>query len=239
MGGGAVFFLLRPERAFLADLNRELVTLYRGIKLFPRVIWRIFAGFPSTRDAYYHIRDAQLERADLAFMAARTLYLNRTCFKGMWRHNSSGRFSVGYGGQARRWVISEDSLLEVSNRLNHADLYCSDFEPTVDNCVKGDFVFVDPPYCPGERELVQSHYLYDRFSFNEYRRLALALQRASERGVRWALTISSHPDVLDLYEGNRLTPFTKGTGKRPGLLTETVGEVLICNYREMSDEGIL
>lgn len=239
LGGGAVFFLVGPERALLADLNEELITLYRGIRLVPKKVWEIFSSFPPTKEAYYQIRDAGRDRADIAFMAARTLYLNRTCFKGMWRHNSNGHFNVGYGGQARRWVIDEDSLVEVSKRLCTADLICSDFQPIIDACETGDFIFADPPYCPGERELMQSHYVYNKFSFGEHRRLADTLLKATKRGVRWALTISSHPDILQLHEGNHIVPFSKGTGKSIGILTKNSGEVLICNYAEASHEGIL
>jgi DNA adenine methylase len=239
LGGGAVFFLVEPERALLADLNEQLITLYRGIKLLPKEVWEIFTKFPPTKRAYYQIRDTETDSADMAFMAARTLYLNRTCFKGMWRHNSSGQFNVGYGGQARRWVISEDSLIEVSNRLCTADLICSDFQPIIDMCEADDFIFADPPYCPGERELIHSHYVYNKFSFVEYRRLADTLLKATKKGVRWALTISSHPDILQLYKGNRIVPFSRGAGKRPGILTKNPREVLIYNYGEAGDEGVL
>jgi DNA adenine methylase len=239
LGGGAVFFLFKPECALLADINKELITLYRAIKLFPQKIWEIFSSFPPTKEAYYHIRDAETDKTDMAFMAARMLYLNRTCFKGMWRHNSNGHFNVGYGGQARRWVISQDSLVEVSKRLWSADLICSDFQPIIDGCKTGDFIFADPPYCPGERDLIQSHYVYNKFSFVENRRLADTLLKATRKGVRWALTISSHPDILHLYRGNHIIPFSKGTGKSPGILTKNPREVLICNYAEASYEEIL
>lgn len=239
LGGGAVFFLFEPERALLADINEELMTLYRGIKLFPQKVWEIFSSFPPTREAYYRIRDTSFNKSDVAFMAARTLYLNRTCFKGMWRHNSNGQFNVGYGGQARRWVIGEDSLVEVSKRLFTADLIWSDFQPIIDVCETGDFIFADPPYCPGERELIQSHYVYNKFSFVEHRRLADTLLKATRRGVRWALTISSHPDILQLYKGNRIVPFSKGTGKSLGILTKNPREVIICNYAEAPYEGVL
>ena len=239
LGGGSIFFLLDPERALLGDLSEELITMYRGIKLEPKEVWKIFKRFPPTRASYYRIRDTAFTKSDISFMAARTLYLNRTCFKGMWRQNSNGQFNVGYGGQARRWVVTEDSLIEVANRLCNADLMCNDFEPIIDACEKGDFIFADPPYCPGERELVQSHYVYNKFSFSEHRRLAGTLREATNRGVQWALTISSHPDILQLYKGNRIVPFTKGTGKCPGALTKDAREVLICNYGEVWDERVL
>lgn len=218
LGSGAVFFLIDPKKAILADINAELIALYRGIRLYPNKVWAIFKDFPSTKEAYYHIRDDQTMYRSLAFQAARTLYLNRTCFKGMWRHNSHGQFNVGYGGQARRWVINEDSILEVSERLKYVDLVCSDFQPVIEACSENDFIFVDPPYRPGERELFHAHYSWNRFGFIEYERLASVLREATNRGVRWALTISSHPDILRLYQGYRVVALSKGTGKSPGYL---------------------
>lgn len=230
LGGGAVFFLLEPQHAILADVNKELITLYQGIRTYPLEVWDIFKSFASTKEAYYQIRDAEIEREDIAFKAARTLYLNRTCFKGMWRHNAHGQFNVGYGGQSRRWVIDEASLLEVSKRLQNADLLCSDFQPVIDNCDPDDFIFVDPPYRPGERELLHSHYVYNKFSFAEHQRLATVLHQATQKGIKWALTVSSHPDILRLYRENRIITLSRGTGRRPGILINNPEEVLICNY---------
>jgi DNA adenine methylase len=154
VGSGAVFFAINPKRALLADINPELIDLYRGIKYYPLKVWEIYNSFPTTKKAYYQIRDMNISEMSLAFRAARTLYLNRTCFKGMWRHNSDGRFNVGYGGQDRRWVINQETLKEVSNRLKHATLKCCDFEEVIDESKIGDFIFADPPYRPGERELI-------------------------------------------------------------------------------------
>jgi DNA adenine methylase len=230
LGGGAVFFLMEPQNAVLADINHELMTLYRGIRLYPRAVWRIFSNFPSTKKAYYQIRDSQMHNQHLAHRAARVLYLNRTCFKGMWRHNSNGHFNVGYGGQSRRWVIDEESLIEVSNRLRHAKLLCGDFQPVIEACSNNDFIFADPPYRPGERELVHAHYSCNKFSFAEHERLSTVLHSATHRGVRWALTISSHPDILRLYQGYNITTLSTGTGHRPGILTRSPRESFISNY---------
>ena len=230
VGGGSVFLHLQPEEAILADINRELIELYKGIRNYPHKVWETFASFPSDKEAYYRIRNDEYYTKPLFYRAARTLYLNRTCFKGMWRHNAQGQFNVGYGGQSRRWVIDETSLLEVSNRLRNADLLCSDFQPVIDNCRSDDFIFVDPPYRPRERELLHSHYLYNKFSFAEHQRLASVLHQASQKDIKWVLTISSHPDIIALYRENRVITLSKGTGRRPGILTDNPGEVLICNY---------
>lgn len=230
LGSGAVFFAIFPKRALLSDINQELIDLFRGIRLYPVRIWQIYKAFPRDREAYYEIRSMKLKGKNLAFKAARTLYLNRTCFKGMWRHNSYGEFNIGYGGQDRRWVIDKELLVNVATRLKNATIKCCDFEQVIDQTKEGDFIFVDPPYKPGERELLHSHYLYDRFMFSDYKRLAKSLKKASARRVKWAMTISSHHEILDLFKKNIILPIPIGTGKRPGILSNNSGEVLICNY---------
>src|SRR3989304_3169251 len=102
VGGGSVFLYAQPPRAILSDLNAELIDLYKGIRDYPEKVWETFVDFPSGRDAYYKIRDEEYQNKPLYSRAARTLCLNRTCFKGMWRHSPSGNFNVGYGGQERR-----------------------------------------------------------------------------------------------------------------------------------------
>lgn len=234
VGGGAVFFALNPKHALLADINEELIDLYRGIRLYPRKVWEIYKSFPTTKKAYYEIRAIKMDKITLAFKAARTLYLNRTCFKGMWRHNANGEFNIGYGGQDRRWVICEETLIEISKRLKSASLKCDDFEKVINVCMEDDLMFVDPPYRPGEREMVHAHYTYGKFSYHDHQRLAKALERATERGVKWAMTTSSHPDILSLFSENQIIPLPRGTGKRLGVLTNSSSEVLICNYTKDS-----
>jgi len=238
VGGGAIFFALNPKRAVLADINPDLIDLYRGLRRFPERVWQIFRLFPPTKKAYYEIRNDPCQFADLAFRAARLLYLNRTCFKGMWRQNSNGQFNVGYGGQDRRWVINKDTLNEVAKRLKKAALKNNDFEDTIDACSGDDFLFVDPPYCPGEREIMNDHYVFHKFEYAEYKRLATVLRKAGKRGIKWALTTSSHADILRLFKGNQFRAVPRGTGKMPGILTYKSGEVLILNYRRDSNEEI-
>lgn len=233
VGGGAVFFAFNPREALLADINPELIDLYRGLRRCPVKVWKKFCMFPATKEAYYNIRNSEVKGLDLASRAARTLYLNRTCFKGMWRHNANGQFNVGYGGQDRRWVICKDTLIEVSKRLKCATLKKGDFKKIINMCSEEDFIFLDPPYRPGEREMVHDHYVYGKFSYDDYERLAKVLEQASHRGVQWAMTTSSHPDVLSLFHGNQVIKLPRGTGRSPGILTNNSGEVLICNYKEI------
>ena len=87
VGGGAFFLHIQPQQAIISDLNSELVELYRGIRAYPHKVWETFKSFPSGRQAYYKVRDEEYRDRPLYYRAARTLYLNRTCFKGMWRHS--------------------------------------------------------------------------------------------------------------------------------------------------------
>ncbi len=229
VGSAAVFFRLNPKKAILADINSELVTLYRGLRRHPTKVWEIYRSLPSTKRGYYQTRNATNWPSDIASQSARTLYLNRTCFKGMWRHNSEGQFNIGYGGQDRRWIVKEQTLLEVSKRLRRSLLRTSDFEDIIDMSTCDDFLFLDPPYRPGERELLHEHYVFSRFTYSDHKRLGKALRRASCRGVKWCMTICSHPDILHLYNRDTIVPIpkgTKGTSKRHN--TDS-GEVLVLN----------
>jgi DNA adenine methylase len=149
----------------------------------------------------------------------------------MWRHNLRGEFNVGYGGQARRWAISEHSLIQVSKVLRKANIQCSDFEAVIDDCFNGDFVFVDPLYCPGELMYKNQHYGCQKFTFEDYQRLIQILTKVGKRGVRWAMTTSNHPTILDICNGFHGLDVPCGTGRMPGQRIANSGEILITNYK--------
>jgi DNA adenine methylase len=230
VGGAAVFFALNPQRSLLTDVNVELIDLYRGLRRHPDEVWQAFRDFPSNKTGYYRTRAVDTETLNLTNKAARLLYLNRTCFKGMWRQNASGRFNVGYGGQDRRWAISKENLLTVSRRLKKATLRVDDFEPVIEECCPEDFIFLDPPYKPGASEVTNDHYVSFRFTYRDHKRLAGVLRLATKRGVRWAMTTSGHQDIVKLFKSTRVENLPKGTGNRPGLLAQRSGEVLIRNH---------
>jgi DNA adenine methylase len=231
VGGGATFFALNPTRAILSDTNDELIDLYHGIAQHPAEVWAIFCSYPDTKETYYTVRAQKPATMDLAARAARTLYLSRTCFKGMWRHNLNGEFNVGYGGQERRWVINKENLFDVAEMLRAADLRCCDFEEIIDISGEDDFLFIDPPYRPGEREILHEHYRFGKFTLAEQTRLAAALHRATVRGARWAMTNSAHPDILALYTDCRVLPLPKGTGRQIGRIEHQSLEAIILNYQ--------
>ncbi len=234
VGGGALFFYLNPSQAFLSDLNSELIDIYRGVRYAPRAVWKVYCSFGNDKNSYHKIRDESVATS-LIERAARMLYLNRTSFKGMWRHNTNGDFNVGYGGQERRWVITEETLLLTSKALKSANLKCTDFETVIDSCEAGDFLFLDPPYRPGNKEQIHAHYVGQQFSFADHQRLASVLSRAKKRNVHWALTTSNHSEITNLFKGNKIISIPKGTGRKPGILSNNSVEVLITTYKNRKE----
>lgn len=233
VGGGAVFFFLQPKRSVLSDLNDELIDLYEAIKTSPIRVWNRYSSFSGSRRAFYTIRSWNVDELDLWTRAARTLYLNRTCFRGMWRHNLAGEFNVGFGDEDRRSTTARRDLIAISDRLQNATVKCWDFEKAIDRTRKGDFLFLDPPYRPGEAEILHEHYSFGRFMLEDHKRLAKALRRASNRGVKWAMTLSSHPDCLSLYTYNDAFALPHGTSGRVGTRTRHSQELLIRNYKRI------
>jgi DNA adenine methylase len=231
VGGGSVFLYIQPERAVISDLNKELIDLYRGIKNYPHKVWETFKDFPIGKEAYYQIRDGDYLNKHLYYRAARTLYLNRTCFKGMWRHNPKGSFNVGYGGEERRWAISYENLIELSKTFKKATILRSDFEPILDNTINGDFIFLDPPYKPGEKQMLQTHYINGRFSFQDQVRLSKKIKIITKtKKIKWMMTNSSHPDICGLYSGFNVKRIPRGVSNIIGVYTDESNEVVISNY---------
>jgi len=148
----------------------------------------------------------------------------------MWRHSPGGNFSVGYGGEERRWVITHQFILELSKRFSTALILHADFEDVMSQCCNGDFVFLDPPYKPGERELMEAHYTYGRFTFEDQARLARKLKEISiKNDVKWLMTNSAHPEIRGLYADFNIGNIPKGTSSVIGVYTNDSKEVVISN----------
>jgi DNA adenine methylase len=231
VGGGSVFLSIQPRKAIISDLNYELVELYRGIRNYPHKVWQIFESLPAGKDAYYQIRDEEYRSKPLWYRAARTLFLNRTCFKGMWRHNPQGDFNVGYGGESRRWVITHENIVELSGEFKRADILHSDFEPILGLAQDDDFIFLDPPYKPGYKQMREAHYANGNFSFKDQTRLSKMLGRLSKMTrAKWLMTNSSHPEICGLYNNCKIKKVPMGTSNVIGVQTSDSNEVIISNY---------
>lgn len=198
LGGGSVFFHLRPTRAVLADANAELIAVYKAVAWRRRRLEALLNDHQANHGEryYYRVRDAV--PADLVARAARTLYLNRTCFNGIYRVNRAGEFNVPKGGKTAV-LLDTDDFRAAARLLRRAVLTVSDFKPVIDAAGAGDLVFADPPYTVRHNNNGFVKYNETLFSWADQERLAATLARAAARGVKIVLTNADHHEVRDLY----------------------------------------
>lgn len=200
LGGGAVFFHLRPKRATLSDSNGELINAYRVIKDDPQGVQVRLQEYQQSHgpDFYYKMR--QTTPKEPLTQAARFLYLNRTCFNGLYRVNKQGIFNVPIGTKTA--VEFPDNYLgEIASALQHATLRVSDFEPVIHSAVKDDFLYIDPPYTVMHNTNNFIKYNANLFSWDDQVRLSHALRKAAKRGVLIMLSNANHECIKTLYHG--------------------------------------
>lgn len=199
LGGAAVFFHLGPRKAILSDVNRDLIQLYVVMRDEPHKLRVEMEQHQRQHSAkhYYEVRARVPDEEVKA--AARTLYLNRTCWNGLYRVNRRGEFNVPIG--TKSLVVSADEdFNEYSSMLKRAKLLVADFEETIDICVEGDFLFVDPPYTVRHNKNGFLKYNESMFSWDDQLRLHRALKRAAARRVKIVVTNADHESLRSLYE---------------------------------------
>lgn len=202
LGAGAVYFHLKPKQALLGDVNADLVETYRAIK----DEWQAVESSLRYRqrrhredpDAYYYWLRAKVP-SELVQRASRLIYLNRTCFNGIYRVNQQGEFNVPRGNKDKV-VIETDDFESMSTVLAGAELIAGDFEALIDRATSGDLAFCDPPYTVRHNYNGFRKYNEILFSWADQERLAQALTRAALRGVKVVCTNANHQSVCDLYD---------------------------------------
>lgn len=209
-GGAALFFALASERArgarsferaILSDRNEELVACYRAVQTDVAAVIEALGSFRHDRDLFYEVR-AQATRgmSDVA-RAARFVFLNRTCFNGLWRVNSSGAFNVPFGKYKNPRILDEEALRAASSALAGVEIRSRDFADVTGELGRGDFVYLDPPYVPLSRTASFTAYAKDGFSPGDQERLARELHAMKRRGVKAMLSNADTPVTRDLYAG--------------------------------------
>jgi DNA adenine methylase len=198
LGAASVYFYLKPKLATLADSNKELIDAYRGIRAYPTQFVNHLKRHQTKHSKvyYYTIRDSTPKT--LAEKAAKFVYLNRTCFNGIYRVNLNGKFNVPIGSKDEV-LMASDVFPEVSRLLKQASLAVSDFERIIDQATAGDFVFADPPYTVRHNNNGFVKYNEKLFSWQDQVRLAQALTKARRRGVQIVSTNANHSTLRQLY----------------------------------------
>jgi len=216
VGGGALFFAQQrdpervPARSVLNDLNPELMVTFTAVRdELERLIERldalqrryVAAGSDGRADFYYGVREKQ-PRAPVE-VAARLIFLNKTCYNGLYRVNRQGRFNVPHGRYKNPRILDCKVLRATSVALRGTELRCADFEQACEDAQRGDFVYFDPPFFPLTATSRFTSYTGADFRRDDQLRLKWCIDDLTERGVQVMLSNSPHPWVLGLYEGGR------------------------------------
>lgn len=202
IGSAALFFHLQPLRARLSDYNWKLVETYQIVRDHPDDLIAALQPHRNEKKYYYRIRSQNPKNLSPVERAARLIYMNKTCYNGLYRENQKGQFNVPFGRYKRPKICDEDRLHAASRALQGVELCDADFSEAIRDAGEGDFVYFDPPYVP--LNATSSFTSYSRYGFNDedHHRLAQIFHELTARGCRVMLSNSSAPLVRDLYTGH-------------------------------------
>jgi DNA adenine methylase len=208
LGGGAVFFALRGEglaaNAHLSDVNKELIDSYRAIRDTVDDVISHLQKHDSLSSAEYFYQVRSQQPRDACEVAARLIYLNKTCFNGLYRVNRSGQFNAPWGRYKNPTICDESNLRAVSTVLSTAKLNVASFESVLDHARSGDVVYFDPPYVPVSATALFTEYSPEGFGQHEQKCLADVVRELDTRSVRIVLSNSDTSEVRRLYTGLRI-----------------------------------
>jgi DNA adenine methylase len=211
LGSGALFFLLRPYNAALSDTCSELIDAYRGITNGVSTIIRHLRPMKPDRELYYTIRNRRssgpLKRT------AQFVYLNKTCWNGLYRVNSEGRFNVPYGMPRSETIADFDNLRACSQVLRGVGvtLRSCDFDVALEDAGAGDLVYLDPPYVTRHNGNGFIDYNETLFSWEDQKRLAQRARQLAREGAYVIVTNANYRDVVDLYKGFKCRIVTRSS----------------------------
>ncbi len=199
VGGGALFFHLKPPSAVLYDRNRRLIRAYRGIKRHVDEVIAQLSDCHNDKEFYLSLRDYPIDDGSDADVAAWLIYLNKTGFNGLYRVNKSDGFNVPFGRYKNPNICDERNLRACAEALANVELLHEDFDAVLDRAVEGDLVYFDPPYVPLSKTSNFTSYTRESFDLDDQQRLRDAAQTLKQRGVHVLLSNSSAPEVRELY----------------------------------------
>jgi len=199
-GGGALYFSLMPENAVIADSNPELINLYNAISNDVGAVIKHLSKYKNTEECFYATRDKDWKRLPSSEAAARTIFLNRTCFNGLYRVNRAGEFNVPFGRYKNPRIVDEEGLFAASELLKTCKIVCGDYKKILKKYAREkDFVFLDPPYLPVSEYADFKRYTKEQFYEEDHVELANEIYRLHDLGCYVVLTNSNHPLVHQLY----------------------------------------
>ena len=235
IGGGALFFELQPDNAYISDMNEELINLYSVVRGSVDELIEDLSKHEVSKEYFLEIRniDRTEEYSKLSNVerASRFIYLNRTCFNGMYRVNSKGEFNVPFGHYKNPRIVDENNLTNCSNLLQRTEIRHADFSEILTKVQEGDFVYFDPPYVPLSETSSFTSYTKDGFDIDMQFKLRDVCDELDSIGVKFLLSNSDTKLVNELYENynikkvfasRQINANADGRGK--------ITEVLVRNY---------
>lgn len=202
VGGASIFFAVRPKRAVLGDINSRLIDTYRWLRDDPCGIIDVLRGWPNDAETYYEVRSAEYQ--DELRQAAQFIYLNKTCWNGLYRVNQRGQFNVPFAGHGRD-VFDRQHLLRAAHVLKGVTLVCCDFQELLKTALAGDFVYLDPPYTVPHAENSFRRYNERLFTWEDQVRLAHTARELADRGCQVVVSNADSAELVDLYSGFAFT----------------------------------
>lgn len=238
LGGGAVLFSIQPSKAIVNDLNGDLVLVYEIIRDDVEALISDLKKHENTSEYFYAIRDMDRDKVNYQTMskverASRLIYLNKTCYNGLFRVNSSGEFNTPFGHYKNPNIVNEPVLRAVSKYFSSSNIkFCNeDFALTLSRVGKGSFVYLDPPYDPISDTSSFTGYNKGGFDRNEQIRLKQCCDELTNCGIKFMMSNSATMFIKDLYKDYDISivhakrAINSNASKRG-----TVEEVLIRNY---------
>ena len=238
VGGGALLFELQPKIAYVNDINRELIRVYEVIKNDVEALIDALQEFKNESDYFYSVRDWDRNKEMYAALpdlkkAARTLYLNKTCYNGLFRVNSAGEFNSPFGSYRNPNIVNAPILRAVSTYLNDAAVHLTsiDYAEVVKTLPKSCFVYIDPPYDPVSDTSSFTGYARGGFSRDEQIRLRECCDRLHKRGLKFMLSNSATDFIKEQYAAYNITIVrAKRAINSDGAKRGQVDEVVVRNY---------
>lgn len=206
IGGGAVFLNQQPKRAVINDYNAELINVYKMVRDYVEELIEDLATHENESEYFYRIRgqdrEEGFESLSALKRASRVIYLNKTCFNGLYRVNSSGEFNTPFGRYKSPNIVNEPVLRAVSKYLqsNNIELLSGDFEDALKGARKGAFVYLDPPYDPVSKSSNFTGYVEGGFGVDQQERLRDVCIKLDQKGVKFLLSNSATPLIKSLYK---------------------------------------
>lgn len=240
LGSAAMFFYLRPEKAFLSDNNSALVDCYNHVRDNPEKIYEKLKEHTkkNSEEHYYSVRDLYNKSKPSISQSARFIYLNKTNFNGIFRVNTKGEYNVPYGYKKSLALPPYENFLEISDLLKKADIKHQPFENIENNNLiqENDFVYFDPPYPPLTATAYFTHYTTERFLWEDQKRVAELAKKLAAKKCYVMISNSDTTEIRKLYQGwySYKLPVVRWVAANGSRIK--VNEIIITNYPQT--EGV-